>query len=461
MNSTRRPRSRKYSAMAVATNAALRRTRLGASLVAHTTTERARPAAPSASSRNSPTSRPRSPTSAMTFTSASVWRAICPISVDLPTPEPAKRPTRWPSPTVSSASSARTPSGSGRLTRRARQRIGRGAIDGPVARVGAVDRAGAVDGLPEAVEHAAEQAAPTRRSRTAGRWASPRVRADARRLAQRHQHDLVAAEADDLGVAAVAASGAGGRRRGRRIVTSSPTRTPGTDARMTRPVTSVTRPASRRGVAPPVARARAEIELSRHVVRRLGQRALERGDLGRQPRVDAAERGLDDAAVAADRLVGDQVQCRGRGRARGERVAARRHGGRDRRGEPGRAPSRRAGGRPRAPRRRCPSSPREPGRRRGRRSFRSSGRRARSPPGVPRQQARRLARARPRATPPPRRPPPRGPARRPRGAPARGRVGAGACDRAASARAAASSAAASARASTTTAGTTCPIVLIT
>ena len=53
----------------------------------------------------------------MTFTSASVWRAICPISVDLPTPEPAKMPTRWPSPTVSRPSSTRTPSGSGWLTR--------------------------------------------------------------------------------------------------------------------------------------------------------------------------------------------------------------------------------------------------------------------------------------------------------------------------------------------------------
>ena len=44
MNSTRRPCSRNHSAIAVATNADLRRTRLGASLVAQTTTERARPA---------------------------------------------------------------------------------------------------------------------------------------------------------------------------------------------------------------------------------------------------------------------------------------------------------------------------------------------------------------------------------------------------------------------------------
>ncbi len=155
MNSTRRPWSRKYSATAVATNAAFRRTSAGASLVAQTTTERARPAAPSASSRNSTTSRPRSPTSAITFTSASVCRAICPISVDLPTPEPAKSPRRCPSPDgqqrVEGADAerqrARDPA--------TRQRLGGRAIDGPGG--GVQDRAAAVDRMTEPVEHASEQ----------------------------------------------------------------------------------------------------------------------------------------------------------------------------------------------------------------------------------------------------------------------------------------------------------------
>ena len=90
---------------------------------------------------------------------------------------------------------------------RARQRIGRGAIDGPFARLG--DRAGAVDGLAEPVEHAPEQMVRhADRERTARRR-HQRIGADARRLAQRHQHDLVAAEADHLG-----ASG-GGRIAGR------------------------------------------------------------------------------------------------------------------------------------------------------------------------------------------------------------------------------------------------------
>jgi hypothetical protein len=76
MSSTRWPRSRNHSATAVATNADLSRTKLGVSLVAQITTERARPSGPSASSMNSVTSRPRSPTKAITLTSASVWRAI-------------------------------------------------------------------------------------------------------------------------------------------------------------------------------------------------------------------------------------------------------------------------------------------------------------------------------------------------------------------------------------------------
>ena len=62
---------------------------------------------------NSRTSRPRSPTSAITLTSARAWRASMPSSVDLPPPAIAKMPTRWPSPTVSAASIARTPVGSG------------------------------------------------------------------------------------------------------------------------------------------------------------------------------------------------------------------------------------------------------------------------------------------------------------------------------------------------------------
>jgi hypothetical protein len=58
---------------------------------------------------NSFTSRPRSPIRPTTMTSAEVKRAIMPSSTDLPTPEPANSPRRWPRPTVSSALMARMP----------------------------------------------------------------------------------------------------------------------------------------------------------------------------------------------------------------------------------------------------------------------------------------------------------------------------------------------------------------
>ena len=72
INSTSRPWSRKYSAMAVAVKAARTRASAGSSLVATTTTLLASPAGPRSRSMNSLTSRPRSPISAITLTSADV-----------------------------------------------------------------------------------------------------------------------------------------------------------------------------------------------------------------------------------------------------------------------------------------------------------------------------------------------------------------------------------------------------
>ena len=85
------------------------RTRGDWSEVAMTSTERAMPSGPRSRSMNSTTSRPRSPIRAMTLTSALVYRAIMPMSVDLPTPEPAMMPTRWPLPRVSRLLMERTP----------------------------------------------------------------------------------------------------------------------------------------------------------------------------------------------------------------------------------------------------------------------------------------------------------------------------------------------------------------
>ena len=85
------------------------------SLVAQTITLLRRPSSPNSCSKNSRTSRPRSPISATTVTSTSAPFTSMPISVDLPPPAAAKMPMRWPSPQVSTESSTRTPSSRGWL----------------------------------------------------------------------------------------------------------------------------------------------------------------------------------------------------------------------------------------------------------------------------------------------------------------------------------------------------------
>src|SRR3954470_2878839 len=102
------PLSRKCSAIEVAVSAALMRTSAGWSEVATMTTE-CPIASPRSRSMNSRTSRPRSPTRQMTLMSAVVERAIMPSSDDLPTPEPAKMPRRWPRPQGTMPSRTRTP----------------------------------------------------------------------------------------------------------------------------------------------------------------------------------------------------------------------------------------------------------------------------------------------------------------------------------------------------------------
>ena len=99
--------------MAVPTQAARLRSSAGRSEVATTITDLARPALPRLSWMNSLTSRPRSPTSTITLTSASPPRASIPSSVLLPPPATAKMPTRWPTPAVITVSMARTPVANG------------------------------------------------------------------------------------------------------------------------------------------------------------------------------------------------------------------------------------------------------------------------------------------------------------------------------------------------------------
>ena len=89
----------------------------------------ARPSGPRSFSRNSRTSRPRSPTSAITEISASVPRAIIESRLDLPTPEPAMMPRRWPRPHGTSVSSARTPRPSWRSMRGRLSAVRGGVLD--------------------------------------------------------------------------------------------------------------------------------------------------------------------------------------------------------------------------------------------------------------------------------------------------------------------------------------------
>ncbi len=95
--------------MPVATDGHFLRSIAGWSEVATTRMERAMPSSPKSLRTKSRTSRPRSPTRAMTLMSAFTFLAIMPIRVLLPTPEPAKIPIRWPLPMVSSPSMAFTP----------------------------------------------------------------------------------------------------------------------------------------------------------------------------------------------------------------------------------------------------------------------------------------------------------------------------------------------------------------
>ena len=99
-------------------NAACRRMSAVSSDVATTTSARESPSSPRSSSRNSFTSRPRSPTSPMTETSQAAWRASIDIKTDFPTPDPAKIPSRWPSQQVVKQSTTRTPVAKGAPTRR-------------------------------------------------------------------------------------------------------------------------------------------------------------------------------------------------------------------------------------------------------------------------------------------------------------------------------------------------------
>ncbi len=177
----------------------------GRSDVATTTTERLRPSGPSSFSRNARTSRLRSPTSAITLTSASLCRDIMPSRVLLPTPLPPKMPTRCPLPQGSSPSMARMPVTSG-STMCSRSRGWGGAVYKGYA---VEARTGGPSSMrpPESVQHAAQQ------SRTHAQQGIIAARnhaiagLQAIRLFQRHRQHAIVAKSDHL-----RANGAAGSR---------------------------------------------------------------------------------------------------------------------------------------------------------------------------------------------------------------------------------------------------------
>ena len=119
-----------------------------------------------------------------------------PSSTDLPTPEPANRPIRWPPPTASSELIERTPTSSGsRIARRIS-----GFNGSPVKRdaVAAMQFAEAVEWPPRAVQHAAQQAIPHGDRRHTARRNDARARHDAANIAGGHQEQLVARESHHL-----------------------------------------------------------------------------------------------------------------------------------------------------------------------------------------------------------------------------------------------------------------------
>ena len=201
------PWSRKTSAQAIAIQAARRLISGAWSEVAATTTARCMPSGPRTLSTKSRSSRPRSPISAKTTMSASMPRARSPRSEDLPMPEPAKTPMRWPRAMGRMVSKTARP-----VARRGAEALAgggrrRGAAEGGAGR--ARRQRPAVERLAEGVDDAADPAL----GRVDARRAEERRGVAHRGAVERrvgHGADHGLGDADDL-----AAERRARRRRGR------------------------------------------------------------------------------------------------------------------------------------------------------------------------------------------------------------------------------------------------------
>src|SRR5689334_12051453 len=309
IRSTSAPESRKCSATVVATSAALMRTSAGWSEVATTTTERAR-ASPRSRSMNSSSSRPRSPTRQITFTEAVVARAMEPSRVDLPTPEPAKMPRRWPRPQGTSASRARTPSSSRSLMR------GRSIGDGgePATTRG---RQPVISAPPSIGRPSPSSTRPSRASPTATRNGPP-VGATTVPGAMPRMSPSGMSRARPLRKPTTSA-GTAARLRPPAMVTSSPTSARRPVASMTRPIRFVTRPRWLCRSASAIAREYAArgrsavgsgtvgLRVVRRRAARLGQQPADALELRAHARVDLAGLGAHDAPARLDAPLRDDL----------------------------------------------------------------------------------------------------------------------------------------------------------
>src|SRR4051812_20956880 len=297
---TSAPWSRKASAIVVAVSAALMRTSAGWSEVATTTTERARPSSPRSRSMNSLTSRPRSPTRQMTLTSAFVERAIMPSSDDLPTPEPAKMPRRWPRPQGTSVSSARTPSETCSVMRV--RCMGSGG-EASIARRSRASSEAPSTGRPSASTTRPSSSTPTGtetgRPVAVTRWpgASPaRSPSGISRVRPARKPTTSA--------------GTGSRERPASTRTTSPTSASSPLASTMRPIRSLTRPRwpcrSLRATRSPWAASRASTSATAELIVEHLARALQ---LGLDGRVDLAVARAQHGAAAGDAAVGLRLEA--------------------------------------------------------------------------------------------------------------------------------------------------------
>ena len=133
----------------------------------------------------------------MTLTSASAWLAIMPRRVDLPTPLPAKMPRRWPRPHGTKVSSGLDAGAEDLADALALQGMGRLEVQGDV--LGGLDGALFVERIAESVKHTALQLLADGDAQGGAEGDDFAAGMDAVDLAQRHEEDVMVAEAHDFG----------------------------------------------------------------------------------------------------------------------------------------------------------------------------------------------------------------------------------------------------------------------